>query len=886
VTLAAGIRLGPYEIASPLGAGGMGEVWRARDAKLEREVAIKLLPTELAGDPERLARFEREAKLLASLNHPNIAHVYGFESATLPDGSTTHFLAMELVPGEDLAERLKRGAIPVDDALEIAKQIAEALEEAHEKGIVHRDLKPANVKLTEDGKVKVLDFGLAKAWAADAPSGSGPDLSQSPTLAHTGTQAGVILGTAAYMSPEQARGKPVDKRADIWAFGVLLYEMLTGRQLFPGETVSDVLAGVLKSDVDFAALPSRTPPAGRETLRRCLERDPKKRLRDIGDAKLTLLETEGSGVAEPARGRAGVSRWFAVALVLVALVAGWIAARVVGPRAADAKPLPARLTLALPADASLAAGNFNPSLAFSPDGQTLAYVAVGKDGARRLAVRRLGSPDVTTLAGTEGAEGPFFSPDGEWIGFWSQWKVRKVRASGVGVPEVVCGSRDFRGGTWAGHLIVFAPGQLTGLLQVDDRGGEPRELTTLLPGENNHRFPRTLPGGDTILFASWSDPFDVDRAKIVALSLSTGKRKELGPGGHDVRFSPSGHLLYAQAGRLLAVPFDLARLEITGAAKAILDNVVVQKNTGAAQFAVSAAGQLAWAQGDLVGDKVKIVRVDRSGTRTPILETDTVRRFPALAPDGRQFVVRAIGPQVAGDWLTSIDGKTQRRLDPNTEYPHWLPDGRLAYSTTANELYVDPLDGTSPRRVLQGEREILLTGARADGTIAYSTPSARGDLDVWTVDAKGGKPQAFLDGKDDAGGASFSPDGRYVAYISNRSGRFEVYVTSFPGKAATWQVSTSGGSEVVWQRDGKEILFRSGNDLVAVPVTTEPTFRAGTPCVLFHVPYDGLLGSPDIPDYDVARDGSFFLMIDNPDLNQPARSLEIALDWPAVLAAP
>ncbi len=894
MSVSAGTRLGPYEITAKLGEGGMGEVYRATDTKLRRDVAIKVLPAAFVEDKERLQRFEREAQLLAQLHHPNIASIFGMEES---DG--TKALVMELVEGPTLAERLESGSLPLDESLSLARQIAEALEEAHDKGIIHRDLKPQNIKASIEGKVKVLDFGLAKAMGpVGTASGSGSasqlaasQLAASPTLTLGATQMGVVLGTAAYMSPEQAKGFAVDKRADIWAFGVVLYEMLTGRRLFEGDSVPETLAGVLKSDIDLAALPEDLPPAIRRLLRRCLERNPRKRLRDIGDAKLELAEEEPGEAEATAAGpsaESGRPVWLWPALAAVALVAGFGLARVLAPHsAAKVASAPARATLALPADASLAAGNFLSALAFSPDGRSLAYVAVGKDGVRRLAVRQLDSNEVKTIPGTEGAEGPFFSPDGEWIGFWSKWKIRKVRASGIGVPEAICSSMDIRGGTWAGHTIVFSPSQRGGLVQVDDRGGTPRPLTKLLPGEWNHRFPHALPDGDTILYTAWKQPFDVDRSTLFALSLKTGKQKEIGATSHDVVYSPAGYLLYVQAGHLLAVPFDPGKLEITGPARAILDHVMVQKNTGAAELAVSSTGALAWAAGELVGDKVRLMRVDRGGKGTPILEAHTPRRFPRLSPDERSFLVEAIGPEVNGEWLVSIDGRARRLLRRDTYFARWLPDGRWIYPDGSGSLFADSVDGSSPRREL-GEASAtavrMPTGVTSDGkVVAYGTFGQTGSLDARLVDVPSGKSRPFLTGPANEGGVTFSQDGRYVAYVSDRSGDFEVYVTSYPDQGSTWQLSNAGGSEVLWRRDGKEIVYRSGNDLTAVPVTTEPTFHAGNPTVLFHVPYDGVLGSPNVPNYDESRDGSWFLMTENPDLNQPSGDIQIAFDWPVVL---
>jgi Tol biopolymer transport system component len=903
--LVSGTRLGQYEILSPLGAGGMGEVYRARDTKLGRDVALKVLPETVSNDPQRMARFEREAQVLASLNHPNIATIHGLE-----ESGSTRALVMELVGGQTLEELIETGNSKFEtrksgasgtsnlefqisnfDGLAIAKQIADALEYAHERGIIHRDLKPANVKVTPEGTVKVLDFGLAKALDVDASS-STSNVSDSPTLTTPATQAGVILGTAAYMSPEQAAGKVVDKRVDIWAYGVVLYEMLTGCRLFTGESVAETLAGVFKGEIDLDKLPEETPYAIRRLLRRCLDRNPKDRLRDIGDAKLDLTDAQADEVEQPHRADAGPvtrRRWLMPAVIVAAIIATFGITRFFMQKNAGAgQAVRARLTLSLPADAQLAAGNFLPSLTFSPDGQTLAYVAQSSDGVRRLAVRRLDSDQVTVIPGTEGAEGPFFSPDGQWIGYWSKWRVWKARSSGAGVPEAICSSLDFRGGTWAGHTIIFAPAQIGPLFKVDDGGGQPVEFSKILPGETNHRFPHVLPDGDTILFTSWTVPFDPNRAKIAAESLSTGKRTDIGTGSVDVLYSPAGYLLYVQAGRLLVEPFDFGKLKITGEAQAILDHVVTQNNTGAAQFAVSSQGNLAWIPGGSVGNDVQLVRVTRQGVATPIFKTNTARRFPRISPDDRKVLVQAVSGEVAGVWLISADGREQRHLTALATQPAWFPDSRRYVHVDTNEAsFVDSVDGSSPRRELLPQKTgpVSPTSVSADGTVAYDVSGPKGNLEAWLVDAKGGTPKPFLTGPADEGGVQFSPDGRYVAYVSNKSGQFEVYVTTFPDKSATWQISTAGGSEVVWQRDGKEITFRSGPDLVAVPVTTEPTFHAGSPSVLFHVPYDGLLGGPDAPDYDVARDGSWFVMINNPDLNVPAANVQMALDWTKVLAA-
>ena len=556
-SLLIGQTFGPYRITAALGAGGMGEVYRAIDTKLGRDVAIKVLPTELARDAERLARFEREAKLLASLNHPNIAHVYGFESATLPDGSVVHFLAMELVPGEDLSERLRRGAIPAEEALAIARQMAEGLEEAHDGGIVHRDLKPANVKLTPDGKVKVLDFGLAKASAVEAAAGSGADLSQSPTLARTGTQAGLILGTAAYMSPEQARGKPVDKRSDIWAFGVVLYEMLSGQRLFAGETVSDVLAGVLKTEIDLGKLEPSTPPSVRRLLRSCLERNPKNRLHDIADARLALDEALTgkddvvSAVAVPVPRRPLV--WLVGAGALgVGLALGWLLTRGLPPGDAgrNEAPLHVEFKITAPAGTSLVSG-----LALSPDGQKLAFVAQGEEEGSALWIRTLAGTEAKMLPGTTGARYPFWSPDGRRIGFFAQNRIKVTDLLG-GETRAVAETgvtQDMRGGAWgATDVIVFTPSAVGSLYKVPVRGGKAEAATRIAEGSatGTHRWPSFLPDGKRFLFYG-STGTGVEPGMLYLGKLGSLDAKPLGPATSSGVWAAPGYLLYARGTRWL-----------------------------------------------------------------------------------------------------------------------------------------------------------------------------------------------------------------------------------------------------------------------------------------------------------------------------------------------
>ena len=548
-----GTRLGPYEVVSSIGAGGMGEVYKARDTKLKRDIAIKVLPEAFAETPDRLARFEREAKLLASLNHPHIAAIHGLEEA-----HAIRFLVLEFVPGDTLAERLQKGPIPVEETLRLAKQIAEALEAAHARGVIHRDLKPANVKVTPEGQVKVLDFGLAKAFDEERLDG---DASNSPTLSAASTRAGVILGTAAYMSPEQARGIPVDKRSDILSFGSLVFEMLTGRKPFPGELVSDTLASVIKSDPDWSGLPPDVPPRLRDLLRRCLEKDPKKRRRDIADVRVELEEiASGRDAAADvvAAPKKAPPLWRRVAPIALALVAGILFGVGVSRQPEPDKPV-LRFSIPLPDDVTFSSTGRHV-LALSPDGKRLA-----RTGNHQLYLREMDQVEAVAVRGTEGGSGdagrnPFLSPDGQWLGFWAEGKLKKVAVSG-GAPVVLCDAENPHGASWTEeNTIVYGQGR-AGIWQVSANGGEPERLAEIEENGGRAHGPQLLPGGMQLLFTIGSSQ-SWDEAQIVVQSLETGERRVLIDGGSDARYLPTGHIVYALGTTLFAVPFDVERLEL------------------------------------------------------------------------------------------------------------------------------------------------------------------------------------------------------------------------------------------------------------------------------------------------------------------------------------
>jgi len=840
VTLSVGTRLGPYEILSPLGAGGMGEVYRARDTRLDRAVAVKVLPALFAQDPDRHARFEREAKLLAALNHPGIAHVYGFETAALPDGGPVHLLAMELVPGEDLAARLARGPIPVDEAIEIARQIAEALEEAHEKGIVHRDLKPANVKVTPDGKVKVLDFGLAKAWAGDAGSAtSSVDLSQSPTLAHTGTQAGLILGTAAYMSPEQARGKPVDKRADIWAFGVLIFEMLTGRRLFQGETVSDTLAAVLRQEIPWPTLPAETPAAVQRLLRRCLERDAKQRLRDIGEGRVALNEalshaetgTAAGGVRAAADPSPAWSRGLPWTLTALALAAAALVLWAPWRRPAALAP-PLRLSVALGADVSLdVREGTGPAAILSPDGSLLAFVGKKEGDRPQLFLRRLDQLKAAPLADTEGAQSPFFSPEGQWIAFFADAKLKRVSVTG-GATVVLADAPFDRGGSWSDDGTIFFSASGVGLSRVSWSGGATEVLTTpdAAAGESTHRWPQALPGGKAVLFTAMNRNAvaTYDEASIVAQRLPNGPRKVVVPGGYHGRYLPSGHVVFLHGGTLFTVPFDRERLEATGPSVPVIEECVSAPYTAGAQFAFSDRGTLAYLPGHSLPGMMSIQWLDRAGNLSPLRAVPGNYRDARFSPDGTKLAFQLLN---ASNWDVWVYEWTRDRMSRLTSgisasaAPVWSPDGRGVVFTrratlgTAQpgNLHWQRADGTGEvQRLTESRNWQQPSSWHPSGKyIAYTEISPQNGPDVMILPIEGdagtgfrpGPPTALLDSHFNEGWGAFSPDGRWLAYTSNETGQFEVYARSFPQPGGKWQISTEGGRQPAWSRNGRELFY-------------------------------------------------------------------------------
>ena len=875
--LAPGHTLAQYRVTAAIGAGGMGEVYRATDTKLGREVALKLLPEAFASDPDRLARFEREARLLASLNHPGIAHLYGFDAVTLEDGTTAHVLVMELVEGEDLAARLKHGAIPIDETVAIGRQVAEALEEAHEKGIVHRDLKPGNVKVTPGGKVKVLDFGLAKAWTAELAGAMSSDLSQSPTLAHTGTAAGLIIGTAAYMSPEQARGRPVDRRADIWAFGVLLFEMLTGTRLFAGETVSDTLAAVLKSDPDWTLLPKGTPPALEGLLRRCLERDTRTRLRDIGEARVALERplADLALAAAVAPRRAPIVRaipWLVSALAIALAVAS--ALRGTGSGAGSGARDVVHLEVGFPPGVEPVTGR-QGGIAIAPDGKAIAMVGF-TNGQRRLFVRRLDEPEAADLSGTSGSG--VFSPDSQSVAFVNNFTGLTRVSLGDGQPVVLAQGGDFVSGVslaWGETGVLFTRGGA--LWRVPAAGGEARPLTSLDASRDEvfHTDPIVLPGGRTVLFSCLTRGAGTER--IEAIPVDGGPRSVVVERATSPVWSPTGHLLFARDGAVWAVPLDPDSAALRGSAVTVIPSGVVGNvRWGSLGFQLSANGTLLFVPKNL--DNKRFVTVGRDGSELPLGLPPGSYGNPRISPDGRRVAVEREGSVV--DSVDLARG-TRSVLVPaavGTLFVIWNGDGSRLVFRRFNVPFWAAADGSGRTGVVPGgdvNTSPASAGPDPGSFIAIRLrPDTGGDLVLISIDGAY-PPKPLVATAAYEGSPHLSPDKRWLVYQSNASGQPEIYVRRYPELDRAWPVSEGGGVQVRWSPTGREIYYRGGRQMMAVAFDgsgSEPAL--GRPTALFADVYDFGQGL-SIPNYDVTRDGRFLML----QRVAPGGTLRVVLNW-------
>jgi serine/threonine-protein kinase len=869
VTLDAGSRLGVYEIVSAIGAGGMGEVYRAVDTNLGRDVAIKVLPEAFAHDPERLARFEREAKTLASLNHPNIAIIHGLEKS-----QGMYALVMELVEGEELSQRIARGPIPLDEALPIAKQIAEALEAAHEQGIIHRDLKPANIKVRSDGTVKVLDFGLAKLVESSSIPANPSTLSMSPTITSPALMSGVgvLLGTAAYMSPEQAKGKPADRRSDIWAFGCVLYEMLSGKRAFPGEDAADVLASIITLEPDWATLPSTTPDAAKRLLRRALEKNHKRRLDsaigvrlDVEDAIATnrLRSEEMSSERLTPRSMPLWRRVMVMAAppLLAAAIVGagiWYAIRSDAPQV-----FRSQIVAAGPTALSIQGNDID--LAIAPDGKRFVY-----RGVDQLVVRAFDRLDPQVLTGLGTPREPFFSPDGLWIAYFDgAGLLRKVSASGG--PPVTLAKTDGtgpRGATWGTDgTIVFATQADTGLLRVSAEGGDATVLTKPRHdrGESDHRWPEFLPGNRGVLFTIISSSGGIDTAQIAVLDLSTGKYTVVLRGGYHARYLASGYLLYGASGTLRAVRFDLKNLQVVGTTMPVVPSVLTS-SSGAVQAVVAANDTLVYLPPPTgVNTGRSLVWVSRDGREEMIPAPRRAYDSFQLSPDGSRAVVQLLG-QEDDIWMWDFTRRTLTRLTFGSQFdfdPVWTPDGRRIVFTKGYggiaALYSRPADGTGPEQQLV-EGNMTATSFSPDGKQLVTWWLN----DIYALSVITGKIQPLVKTLFDEQRPYLSPDGNWLAYQSNESGENQIYVQPFPQvSGGRWQVSPAGGTEPAWSRNGHELFYIDGSGaLVAVPVQTKPTFAAGNPHKLFDAPYVGVSGTRR---YDVTADGQRFLFIKGAD---------------------
>jgi len=872
-----GRKIGSFEIEEMIGRGGMGVVYLARDTKLKRSVAIKSMPVELQADSTARTRFRREAELLASLNHPNIAIIH--EIIEQEEGAS--YLVLEYVPGETLAQRIAQKPLKLEEALSIGQQVAEAVSAAHDKGVIHRDLKPGNIKITPEGKVKVLDFGLAKVSSTEGQS-----------IETAVTQPGRVIGTPAYMSPEQACGKPTDKRSDIWSFGCLMYEMLSGHPPFESETATEILARIIEREPDWDVLPKDTPMNIRVLIRRCLEKDLRRRLRDIGDASIEIDETlnlpaAAPPVSAPVLGKPRSVLWrLAIACSVVGIAVGLIAASMFlskrgGPSYSTVAgvptwrsviPLPDNQTLALSRSQPL--GIVQPAVALSADGSRLVYVG-DLGGTIQLFLRLMNQLEVRAIPGTKDAVAPFFSPDGQSVGFFSKGKLKIVSLLG-GEPVALCDARNPKGGSWgADGMIYFAEKEGDRLSRVPATGGATEHLKAIAePSEQGvygYGHPQILPGGKEILLSS--------RTSTILFSLETREKEILVKGGQHARYVPTGHLVYARAGAIEAVRFDLATLQVTGPSVPILDRVLMHSSVGTAQLVFSSDGLLVYVPG---GDRAKStpVWVDRQGNVEPLAMPAQIYGTPKISPDGKRLAILIRGPPRNVYIYDIASGReTRLTLEGNNYAPVWTPDGkRITFCSDRQgegtcSLFWKPADGS-------GEAELLRTRQYAFGPTSWS---ADGKLlafdqggDIWVLSLEGGRePELVIGTEFFEWGPAFSPDGRWIAYISDKDGKFQVYVQPYPAMDRVWQVSDDFGGEPIWSPKGDELFYRNGDKWMVVSISTKPEFSPGTPRLLFEGPYNNVPGV----SYDVAPDAQRFLALQPEYDDSQVRELQVVTNW-------
>jgi Tol biopolymer transport system component len=876
-----GTTLGPYRVDAPLGRGAMGEVYRARDTRLGRDVALKMLPAAVVQDADRRVRFEREARLLAALHHPHIATIFGVEDA---GSGQAWVIVMELVEGPTLGEKLeeqkaKGRGLPLRDALAIARQLADALDTAHEKGIVHRDLKPANIKVTPEGVVKVLDFGLAMA-------GEGSPLGAIDETRVAVSQAGTVVGTAAYMSPEQARGQTVDKRTDIWAFGCVLFEMLTGKRAFDGATASDVTANILHKDPDWTALPAATPPSVNRVLVRCLEKDQKRRQRDIGDVFVELDDKVGAASeanAPASRWSIGRAAWLA-AVLLASVGTGLAVWRVKSsPVAAASGPAAVtRFVISVSEPFPL----MESRLAMSADGRRIVHVG-GRNGVRSLYVHDLDQLSSKLVPGTDGADHPALSPDGAWAAFATDGKIKKI-ALGGGEPLLVCETPVGLGLTWAANdTIIFNPGNATGLWSVPASGGTAAALTKLQDSELEHRFPDVSPDGSFLLYSVVSVDSSNRNEQLYAQSRRTGERTRLGP-GRNPHFVTSGQLVYERDGVILSAPFDPVRLQLTGPGSVAVQGVY-QTPLGTGQFAVARTGAMTYVAA-IGGRDESVVWVDRSGNEQPTGLSGRNYGHPRLSPDGHLLAVTVVpenpsGPNPSDLWLFDLNRRTLGRMTTDgATMPVWTPDGkRIAFAGSRHaelDIVTRAFDGSGAQELIlkgRGGSNFPLSWSPDGRFLVFVNVSPTTGNDLWLLDMNAQHAiRPLVQTQYREGGPTFSPDGQFIAYASDASGRNEIYIRPVSGTGGEVPVSAGGGVEPLWARRAQELFYRQGDATMVVDVTTAPSLKLGQPRRIFDRAYKR---SPAVwPNYDVTADGQRFVMIKTTQQAAPAE-INVVLNW-------
>jgi serine/threonine-protein kinase len=859
----------------------MGEVYRARDTRLDRSVGIKILPAQFSSDPVRKQRFEREAKTISSLNHPHICVLHDVGSQ---DG--IDYLVMERVEGETLAKRLEKGPLPLEQVLKFGMQIADALDKAHRSGVIHRDLKPGNIMLTPTG-AKLLDFGLAKPTAQLT---SVATLTAAVTQSSPMTEQGAIVGTFQYMSPEQIEGKELDGRSDIFSLGAVLYETLAGQRAFPGKSQLSVASAILeKEPAPISTIKPLTPPALDHAIRRCLAKDPEERWQTARDLALELKWSAegGSQMTSATDGAAkGMrARWPGIILSLATLLLVAVIASLATWNLKHLPPLVvSRTVITLPPGQRLAVLD-QPAVALSPDGTHLAYVAI-QGSTQQLYLRAMDSSTPRPIPGTEGAVNPFFSPDGQWLGFFARGKLKKVSVSG-GSTQTLGDALFPRGASWGGQgMIVFAPASASILQQVSEAGGVPQTLTHLDKAEVSHRWPEFLPGGKALLFNTAATNFNWTNAQLAVESIGTGERRNLLTAATQPRYASSGHLIFAQGGSLMAVPFDPQRIEVTGVAVPVVEAVLQSTTSGGAQYSISTTGALVYVPGGAQTDQRRLVWVNRKGTEQPVAAPARAYLFPRLSPEGSR-VTAAITGQDTQIWLYDLARETLTRVtfEGNVNLNAvWTPDGkRIAFNSSKEgplSLFWQRADGSGGlERLTTSQYPHVPMSWSPDGQLlAFVEVNPTTGYDIWVLRLSDRKAQPFLRTPFNESTPRFSPDGRWLAYVSDESGRYEVYVQPYPGPGGKWQISTEGGTEPTWNPNGRELFFRNGDKMMAVSTAAQSGFTASKPRVLFEGEY---VPSPaTATNYSVSPDGQRFLMLKPAEASELAPTqINVVLNW-------